>query len=82
MYIWWEFILVSFKYDVVLEMQVFDAYEDSSARSDSKGFWGVLARKAKAILEEDNMSSQLGTPDRTMFQISETSVDGQVIISV
>ncbi|KAG8647882.1 uncharacterized protein LOC110622265 [Manihot esculenta] len=53
--------------------KVFDAYEDSSPRSDSKGFWGVLARKAKAILEEDNVSSQLEVPDRSRFQMSDTS---------
>ncbi|KAJ9185529.1 hypothetical protein P3X46_005155 [Hevea brasiliensis] len=57
--------------------KVFDAYEDSSARSDSKGFWGVLARKAKAILEEDNKSSQLETPERSRFQMPDTSVGGQ-----
>ncbi|XVF65993.1 hypothetical protein PTKIN_Ptkin09bG0295100 [Pterospermum kingtungense] len=32
----------------------FNAYEDS--RNDSKGFWGVLARKAKAIIDDDNLS--------------------------
>ncbi|PRQ42635.1 hypothetical protein RchiOBHm_Chr3g0459761 [Rosa chinensis] len=33
----------------------FAAYEDSSAKS---GFWGVLARKAKAILEEEDAEFQ------------------------
>ncbi|XP_050383143.1 uncharacterized protein LOC126799924 [Argentina anserina] len=33
----------------------FEAYEDSSAKS---GFWGVLARKAKAILEEEDAEFQ------------------------
>lgn len=36
-------------------MQDFAAYEDSSAKS---GFWGVLARKAKAILEEEDAEFQ------------------------
>ncbi|XWS13009.1 hypothetical protein CRYUN_Cryun36dG0000900 [Craigia yunnanensis] len=40
----------------------FNAYEDS--RNDSKGFWGVLARKAKAILDDDNVSQQFETPGR------------------
>ncbi|XVF37358.1 hypothetical protein REPUB_Repub20aG0001100 [Reevesia pubescens] len=40
----------------------FNAYEDS--RNDSKGFWGVLARKAKAILDDDNVSQQFETPAR------------------
>ncbi|KAK8704666.1 hypothetical protein V6N13_048283 [Hibiscus sabdariffa] len=39
----------------------FNAFED--LRSDSKGFWGVLARKAKAILEEDDDLSQLQEMD-------------------
>ncbi|XP_039010139.1 uncharacterized protein LOC120138802 [Hibiscus syriacus] len=34
----------------------FNALEDS--RNESKGFWGVLARKAKAILEEDDNFSE------------------------
>ncbi|PPR82211.1 hypothetical protein GOBAR_AA38501 [Gossypium barbadense] len=34
----------------------FNAYEDSI--NDSKGFWGVLARKAKAILDDDNQKQQ------------------------
>ncbi|XWS09537.1 hypothetical protein CRYUN_Cryun40dG0093200 [Craigia yunnanensis] len=40
----------------------FNAYEDS--KNDSKGFWGVLARKAKAILDDDNVSQQFETPGR------------------
>ncbi|OMP08742.1 hypothetical protein COLO4_06160 [Corchorus olitorius] len=40
----------------------FNAYED--AKNDSKGFWGVLARKAKAILDDDNMSEQLNSSGR------------------
>lgn len=38
-----------------MRMQDFAAYEDSSAKS---GFWGVLARKAKAILEEEDAEFQ------------------------
>ncbi|GLU14801.1 hypothetical protein SLE2022_313490 [Rubroshorea leprosula] len=38
----------------------FNAYED--ARNDGKGFWGVLAREAKAIIEDDNMSQKLESP--------------------
>ncbi|XVF29760.1 hypothetical protein REPUB_Repub15cG0149900 [Reevesia pubescens] len=40
----------------------FNAYEVS--RNDSKGFWGVLARKAKAIIDDDNVSQQFETPPR------------------
>ncbi|XP_068340147.1 uncharacterized protein [Pyrus communis] len=41
--------------------QDFSAYDDASAKS---GFWGVLARKAKAILEEDGEFPQ----DDAQFQ--------------
>ncbi|XP_065854233.1 uncharacterized protein [Euphorbia lathyris] len=57
--------------------KVFDAYEDSSERSDNKGFWGVLAKKAKSILEDDNISQQFETPARSRFQMSDTPMDGQ-----
>ncbi|WCJ27881.1 hypothetical protein M5689_009602 [Euphorbia peplus] len=63
---------------VSLRSKVFDAYEDSPEKSDNKGFWGVLAKKAKSILEDDNLSQQLeAAPVRSRFQMSETPVDGQ-----
>ncbi|GMY25745.1 bromodomain and phd finger-containing protein 3 [Fagus crenata] len=56
----------------------FAAYGDGSTRGDSKsGFWGVLARKAKAILDEDNMSQQHDMPDRMRSQPFNTSPTGQ-----
>ncbi|GMJ01598.1 hypothetical protein like AT5G01970 [Hibiscus trionum] len=33
------------------KLQSFNAYEES--RNESKGFWGVVARKAKAIIDDD-----------------------------
>nr|KJB27607.1 hypothetical protein B456_005G001800 [Gossypium raimondii] len=42
----------------------FNAYEDSI--NDSKGFWGVLARKAKAILDDDNVSQDTETRGRVL----------------
>ncbi|MBA0681230.1 hypothetical protein Goari_023048, partial [Gossypium aridum] len=42
----------------------FNAYEDSI--NDSKGFWGVLARKAKAILDDDNQKQQSAESYRRM----------------
>lgn len=30
-----------------------------------QGFWGALARKAKAILDDDNEPQQLDTPGKT-----------------
>ncbi|KAJ0028755.1 hypothetical protein Pint_35144 [Pistacia integerrima] len=56
----------------------FTAYEGVSARNDSKGFWGVLARKAKAILEDEELSPQAEPPARSRWQMSETSAGGQV----
>ncbi|XP_031271608.1 uncharacterized protein LOC116129998 isoform X2 [Pistacia vera] len=55
----------------------FTAYEGVSARNDSKGFWGVLARKAKAILEDEELSPQAEPPARSRWQMSETSAGGQ-----
>ncbi|KAJ8898843.1 hypothetical protein K2173_008152 [Erythroxylum novogranatense] len=57
--------------------KVFDAYEDVS-QNDSKGFWGVLARKAKAILEDDNLSQQFESPKKSRFHISNTSADSEL----
>lgn len=57
--------------------KVFDAYEDAAERSENKGFWGVLAKKAKEILEDDNISQQFKNPTRSRFQMSESPVDGQ-----
>ncbi|GLU17813.1 hypothetical protein SLE2022_341660 [Rubroshorea leprosula] len=49
----------------------FNAYED--ARNDAKGFWGVLARKAKAILEDDGMSQQFDAPNGPQQQQARRS---------
>lgn len=50
-------------------------FEDGSMKNDSKyGFWGVLARKAKTILEDDSVSQQFET-GRT--RPLETSTGGQ-----
>ncbi|KAI4353590.1 hypothetical protein L6164_002529 [Bauhinia variegata] len=49
--------------------QGFYAYGDATGRSESKsGFWGVLAQKAKAILEDDSFSSHSEMPDRFRSQ--------------
>lgn len=64
------------------EHQVFDAYEDKLGTNGSKGFWGVLAQKAKAIIEEDNLSQQFETSARSRFQMPDTSAGGQVITNL
>ncbi|XP_059462970.1 uncharacterized protein LOC132191871 [Corylus avellana] len=59
-------------------LKSFPAYGDTSTKSESKsGFWGVLARKAKAILEDDNMSQQQDIPDRMRSQAFNTPTGGQ-----
>ncbi|XP_044474246.1 uncharacterized protein LOC123202391 [Mangifera indica] len=59
------------------EPKSFTAHEDVSARDDSKGFWGVLARKAKSILEDEELSPQSGSPAKSRWQMSETSAGVQ-----
>lgn len=58
----------------------FNTFEDS--RNDSKGFWGVLARKAKAILEDDDdfsQAQQIETPAGVgSWHISDASKTSQV----
>lgn len=62
-----------------LKIQSFPAYGDASTKSESKsGFWGVLARKAKAILEDDIMSQQDNVPDRMRAPGFNTSTGGKV----
>ncbi|KAK3017742.1 hypothetical protein RJ639_005058 [Escallonia herrerae] len=45
--------------------------------NESGGFWGVLARKAKAILDDDNISDQFETPNMRQPQMSDASAGGQ-----
>ncbi|KAK6943332.1 hypothetical protein RJ641_024434 [Dillenia turbinata] len=57
-----------------------DNYEYTSLKTsnDSKyGFWGVLARKAKAILEDENVSQQFETSGRTRMQTLDSSTGDQ-----
>lgn len=44
------------------------------------GFWGGLARKAKAILDDDNDAQQSETPGRTRPQMPNTDTRSQVRI--
>ncbi|KAF8364673.1 hypothetical protein HHK36_033353 [Tetracentron sinense] len=56
------------------------SYEYTSMKSlnESKnGFWGILAKKAKAILEDDNATQQSETPGRLRPQMIDTSTGGQ-----
>ncbi|KAK1271567.1 hypothetical protein QJS04_geneDACA022651 [Acorus gramineus] len=60
------------------QMQDSSPYEYTSIKNlnEPKGFWGVLARKAKTILDEDNSSQHVETSGRTRPQMLDTS-DGQ-----
>ncbi|KAB1224681.1 hypothetical protein CJ030_MR2G024693 [Morella rubra] len=61
-----------------LPSKSFPAYGDTSTKSDSKsGFWGVLARKAKAILEDDSLAQQDDTPDKVRVQAFNASTGGR-----
>ena len=58
---------------------------DASGKGDSKsGFWGVLAQKAKSILDDDNSSPQHDTMPQTLKSRSFNTFTGasapQVII--
>ncbi|XP_059668182.1 uncharacterized protein LOC132313435 [Cornus florida] len=48
-------------------------YTSMESSNEPKGFWGVLARKAKAILEDDNMSQQFETPSEMQPEMHNTS---------
>ncbi|XP_061367926.1 uncharacterized serine-rich protein C215.13 [Gastrolobium bilobum] len=56
------------------------AYEYTSMKSlnESKnGFWGVLARKAKSIIEDDNVSQQSEMPGMTRSQLPGVASRGR-----
>ncbi|KAK4742525.1 hypothetical protein SAY87_000526 [Trapa incisa] len=51
---------------------------NASGNSESKsGFWGVLARKAKAILDDENASEQFENPTRMKQQMYDGPQDAQ-----
>ncbi|KAL3517936.1 hypothetical protein ACH5RR_020525 [Cinchona calisaya] len=58
----------------------FSSYEYTSMKSlnePKQGFWGVLTRKAKVIIDDDNVSQQHETPGRTALQMSGRATRGQ-----
>ncbi|EHA8588562.1 hypothetical protein COCNU_scaffold005796G000010 [Cocos nucifera] len=65
---------------VELFMQDSNTYEYTSMKSLNEpkyGFWGVLARKAKAILEDDNATQQFDDHGRNQHQMFDSSTSGQ-----
>lgn len=56
-----------------------------SLNESKQGFWGVLARKAKAFLDDDNdnhneAQQQFGTPGRTEVETPPTATRSKVTI--
>lgn len=48
-------------------------------RNESKnGLWGVLARKAKAFLDDDNESQQFDSPERTTMRTTASATRAKV----
>nr|GLL36771.1 uncharacterized protein LOC109181355 isoform X1 [Ipomoea trifida]GMD39975.1 Developmental and secondary metabolism regulator veA like [Ipomoea batatas] len=48
-------------------------YTSMKSTNEAGGFWGVLARKAKAILDDDNMSRHFEAPTVSPSKASQTS---------
>lgn len=48
-------------------------YTSLTTPNEAGGFWGVLARKAKAILDDDDLSEQFGTPNRADPSLANNS---------
>ncbi|KAF7143334.1 hypothetical protein RHSIM_Rhsim05G0233800 [Rhododendron simsii] len=48
-------------------------YTSMQSLHETKGFWGVLAQKAKAILEEDNISQQFEEPIGVRTQMPDAA---------
>ena len=58
-----------------------NTYEYTSMKTldePKHGFWGVLARKAKVILEDDNAAQQFDDHGRNQHQMFDSSTRGQV----
>ncbi|KAK2656928.1 hypothetical protein Ddye_009980 [Dipteronia dyeriana] len=63
--------------------RAFSPYEDGSLKNESKGFWGVLARKAKAILDDEHehehdhdhasQQQQFEQSPKSRWQMTDTS---------
>lgn len=56
------------------------SYEYTSMKNlnePKQGFWGALARKAKAILDDDNEPQQFDTPGRTKVEMPATATRGK-----
>lgn len=49
-----------------------------SLNESKHGFWGALARKAKAILDEDSVPQQIQTPESIRSHVPGTAPTGKV----
>ncbi|XP_020580760.1 uncharacterized protein LOC110024908 [Phalaenopsis equestris] len=50
---------------------------EKGANESNYGFWGVLAKKVKSLLEDDSASQQFNGHSRNEFQMLSTSTDSQ-----
>ncbi|XP_010529953.1 PREDICTED: uncharacterized protein LOC104806656 [Tarenaya hassleriana] len=61
------------------QVRGFNAYEDPS-KNENRGFWGILAQKAKAILEDDDVIPQLHLhPSNESSPLNDRKVDNPKI---
>lgn len=52
----------------------------NNSEKPKRGFWGVLARKARSIIEDDDdVAQQYETPERRRQQMSDAETRNQVI---
>jgi len=50
-----------------------------NSEKQKRGFWGVLARKARSIIEDDDdVAQQYETPERRRQQMSDAETRNQV----
>ncbi|KAH0915921.1 hypothetical protein HID58_030367, partial [Brassica napus] len=50
-----------------------NSHDDATTRNESRGFWGILAQKAKSILEEDEEEEQQHQQQQRNVVVSEPS---------
>ncbi|KAL5974871.1 hypothetical protein ACLOJK_031544 [Asimina triloba] len=59
------------------DSRTYECISTNSLNESKYGFWGVLARKAKSILEDDTVAQKFEMPGRTRTPVIDTSTGGQ-----
>ncbi|XP_024965113.1 uncharacterized protein LOC112505433 [Cynara cardunculus var. scolymus] len=67
----------SYKSSVKDDSTRYDYASMKNLDEPKRGFWGALARKARAIIEDDDVAQQYETPERRRQQMSDTEAKGQ-----